>query len=61
MSTSSGSCCWSSLNKLHDQRDGGVEVPARLEIVGHALERLMGAPYEQLFLGRGGGQVNLRI
>ena len=36
-------------------------MPAGLKIVGYALERLMRAPDQQLFFGRGAGQVGLGI
>ena len=47
------------VHQLHHQRDGGIEVPAHLEIVGDALQRLMRLAHQQLFLRRRIAQIRL--
>src|SRR5277367_3589297 len=47
------------IHQRHQQRDRCVEVPAHLEIIGDALQRLMHLAHQQLFLRRRAGQIRL--
>src|SRR5256885_6545146 len=43
--------------EVHDQGDGGVEMPARFDVQGDAAERLVSLAEQRLFrIGGGGGE-----
>ena len=45
------------IHQLHDQRHGGIEMPARFEILGHAPQRLMRLAEQRFFFRRGARKI----